>query len=176
MRVAAACIVAVALTVTVAKADLTRQDPIEVRVNLGNAEDARVFEPNGISFEVGKLYRLVLHNPSKITHYFTSPGLADRVFTRKVEVKNADGKSTIGEINARSRSIRAAPPSGGSCRWRRSTAPGFPATSRTRTVRPTLRRVWSAASPSSDGGSRRRLHPTRRKCVGFLVGEDSAAR
>jgi uncharacterized cupredoxin-like copper-binding protein len=91
MRVAGACIVAVALTVAVAKADLTRQNPIEVRVNLGNAEDARVFEPNGISFEVGKLYRLVLHNPSKTKHYFTSPGLADRVFTRKVEVKDADG-------------------------------------------------------------------------------------
>ena len=109
MRVAGACIVAVALTVTVAKADLTRQNPIEVRVNLGNAEDARVFEPNGISFEVGKLYRLVLHNPSKTKHYFTSPGLADRVFTRKVEVKDADGTSTIGEIKGTIREIEVYP-------------------------------------------------------------------
>jgi uncharacterized cupredoxin-like copper-binding protein len=115
MRVAAACIVAVALTVTVAKADLTRQEPIEVRVNLGNAEDARMFEPSGISFEVGKLYRLVLHNPSKTKHYFTSPGLADRVFTRKVEVKDADGKTTIGEIKGTIREIEVYP--GGTAEW-----------------------------------------------------------
>ena len=50
-----------------------------MRVNLGNADDARVSEPAGMTFETGKLYRLVLHNPSKTKHYFTSPGLADRV-------------------------------------------------------------------------------------------------
>ena len=115
MRVAAACIVAFALTVTVAQADLTRQDPIEVRVNLGNAEDARVFEPNSISFEVGKLYRLVLHNPSMTKHYFTSPGLADRVFTRKVEVIAPDGKSKISEIKGAIREIEVYP--GGTAEW-----------------------------------------------------------
>ena len=34
MRVAPASIAAIVLTVTAAQADLTRQDPIEVRVNL----------------------------------------------------------------------------------------------------------------------------------------------
>jgi uncharacterized cupredoxin-like copper-binding protein len=115
MRFALACIAAIVLSVTVAKADLTRQDPIEVRVNLGNADDARIFEPNGISFEVGKLYKLVLHNPSKTKHYFTSPGLADRVFTRKVDVKDADGKSTIGEIKGTIREIEVYP--GGTAEW-----------------------------------------------------------
>lgn len=115
MRLVALCLAAVMLTVTAAKADLTRQDPIEVRVNLGNAEDARVFEPNGITFEVGKLYRLVLHNPSKVKHYFTSPGLADRVFTRKVDVKDAEGKNTIGEIKGAIREIEVYP--GGTAEW-----------------------------------------------------------
>ena len=69
----------IAANTAVAQGDLTRQEPIVVRVNLGNADDARVFEPAGMTFETGKLYRLVLHNPSKTKHYFTSPGLADRV-------------------------------------------------------------------------------------------------
>ena len=103
------------MTVTAAQADLTRQEPIEVRVNLGNAEDARVFEPNGISFAVGKLYRRVLHNPSKTRHFFTSPDLVDRVFTRKVEVKDAEGKSTIGEIKSTIREIEVYP--GGTAEW-----------------------------------------------------------
>jgi uncharacterized cupredoxin-like copper-binding protein len=117
MRIAFAFLAAVVLTATAtaAKADLTRQEPIEVRVNLGNEADARVFEPTGISFEVGKLYRLVLHNPSKTKHYFTSPGLADRVFTRKVEVLGADGKSKIGEIKGSIREIEVYP--GGTAEW-----------------------------------------------------------
>ena len=74
-----------------------------------------MFEPNGISFEVGKLYRLVLHNPSKTKHYFTSSGLADRVFTRKVEVIAPDGKSKISEIKGTIREIEVFP--GGTAQW-----------------------------------------------------------
>lgn len=115
MRVAAACIVVAALTATVAKADLTQQEPIEVRVNLGNEEDARVFDPPGVTFEVGKLYKLVLHNPSKTKHYFTSPGLAERVFTRKVQVMDAAGAKAIGEIKGTIREIEVYP--GGTAEW-----------------------------------------------------------
>lgn len=61
--------------------DLTRQQPIEVRVELGTADGAHTFAPNDLSFETGKLYKLVLSNPSKTKHYFTSAGLAARVYT-----------------------------------------------------------------------------------------------
>ena len=148
-------------TVTAAQADLTRQEPIEVRVNLGNAEDARVFEPNGISFEVGKVTGACCTNPSKTRHFFTSPDLVDRVFTREVEVKDEEGKRPSGRSrvrSARSRSIRAEPPSGGSCRRPPWKARGSPATSRTRTARRTPRRAWSEASASSDWG-----HPLARQ-------------
>jgi hypothetical protein len=74
---------------------------------MGTADDARVFAPAGVAFETGKLYRLVLHNPSKVKHYFSSPGLADRVFTRKVEVKDASGEKTIGEIKGAIREMVA---------------------------------------------------------------------
>ncbi|MGV1013906.1 MAG: hypothetical protein ACOYB4_02945 [Methyloceanibacter sp.] len=98
-----------------AQGDLTRQEPIVVRVNLGTEEDARVFEPPGITFETGKLYRLVLHNPSKTKHYFSSPGLADRVFTRKVEVMGPDGVTPTSEIKGAIREIEVFP--GGTAEW-----------------------------------------------------------
>jgi uncharacterized cupredoxin-like copper-binding protein len=66
-----------------AEGDLTRQEPTVVKVELGTADDALIFAPGSLVFETGKLYRLVLHNPSKTKHYFTAPGLADRVFTAR---------------------------------------------------------------------------------------------
>ena len=37
---------------------------IEVKVNLGTAEEEMKFVPDTLSFERGKYYKLVLHNPS----------------------------------------------------------------------------------------------------------------
>jgi len=59
-----------------AAGDLTKQTPVEVRVELGTAGGAHTFTPSNLTFETGKLYKLVLTNPSRIKHYFTSPGLA----------------------------------------------------------------------------------------------------
>ena len=63
-------------SVAFAGGDLTKQDPIEIRVELGNAEDGLVFSPNSLSFETGKLYKLILFNPSLQKHYFSSAGMA----------------------------------------------------------------------------------------------------
>lgn len=79
-------------SVAVARGDLTRQTPIEVEVQLGVGEAHR-FSPSHLEFETGKLYKLVLINDSSVKHYFTSMGLANRVFSRKVQVmKEVDGK------------------------------------------------------------------------------------
>lgn len=89
--------------VGLAAGDLTKQDPVEVSVALGSASGEHVFEPNALTFETDRLYKLVLTNPSKTKHYFTSPGLARSVFTRKVQVVDEGGtkaeiKGTISEI------------------------------------------------------------------------------
>lgn len=86
-----------------AAGDLTHQDPIEIQVNLGNPDGQLIFDPPNLTFETGKLYKLVLKNPSPKKHYFTSPGLASRIFTRKVQVVSgnnrlAEIKGTISEI------------------------------------------------------------------------------
>jgi len=76
----------------IAGGDLTAQTPIEVKVELGNKENALRFFPDKFEFETGKLYRLVLSNPSAQAHYFSSEGFSRSVFTRKTQVLGADGK------------------------------------------------------------------------------------
>lgn len=93
--------------------DLTRQEPIEMRVQLGTSDGAHVFEPNSLTFETGKLYKLVLSNPSPNKHYFTSPGFASKVFTRKVEVIHEGRK--LAEIKGIIREIEVFP--GGTAEW-----------------------------------------------------------
>lgn len=96
-----------------AAGDLTKQDPIAVSVQLGTADGAHKFVPSVLTFETGKLYKLVITNPSKPKHYFTSASLAASVFTRKVQV--VDAKGTIAEIKGFIREIEVYP--GGVSEW-----------------------------------------------------------
>lgn len=57
-------------TVVHAAGDLSRQEPIEVTIELGKPGQ-HAFAPNKLRFETGKLYKLVLRNPSNDPHYFT---------------------------------------------------------------------------------------------------------
>ncbi|MBU2580447.1 MAG: biphenyl 2,3-dioxygenase [Alphaproteobacteria bacterium] len=96
-----------------AAGDLTRQKPIEVVVELGTKDGEMRFVPDRLEFETGKLYKLVLVNPSPHKHYFTSPTLASKVFTRKAEVKH-DGKK-LAEIKGNIAEIEVFP--GGHSEW-----------------------------------------------------------
>lgn len=78
-----------------AAGDLTDQTPVEVTVHLGNEKDSLRFYPNALQFETGKLYKLIIKNPSKQKHYFTSEGLARSVFTRKVQIVSAENKTLV---------------------------------------------------------------------------------
>lgn len=82
-----------------AEGDLTRQEPITMEVQLG-VGNAHQFSPSHLEFETGKLYKLVLINNSSVKHYFTSYGLAKRVFSRKVQVmkESEEGVSRTAEI------------------------------------------------------------------------------
>ena len=81
-----------------AAADLSRQTPIEVRATLGTKGGGLVFSPDRFSFQTGRLYKLVLENPSPAKHYFSAPGFAAAVWTRKVETASAEIKGVIREI------------------------------------------------------------------------------
>jgi uncharacterized cupredoxin-like copper-binding protein len=73
-------------------------EAVEVKVSVGSADGQYRFTPAELSFERGKYYKLVLHNPSKEDHYFTSDAFATHVFTRKVEVMDGSG-NTIAEVH-----------------------------------------------------------------------------
>ena len=94
--------------------DLTGQAPVTVKVDLGTREGRLVFVPAALGFETGRLYKLVLHNPSPVKHYFSSEILARSVFTRKVQVLDKAGK-TIAEIKGTIREIEVLP--GGTAEW-----------------------------------------------------------
>ena len=90
--------------------DLSKQDPIEVTVDLGKPGE-HVFLPREIKLETGKLYKLVLRNPSSDPHYFTSDAFSGMVFTRKVQVtQQREGKSvTLAEFKGAIREIEVYP-------------------------------------------------------------------
>lgn len=114
---------ALALSASALAVDLSQQKPIEIRVDLGKAGGAaddpaahRYF-PDKITLETGKLYRLVLHNPSNSAHYFFSNDLAAKVWTRKAQVMDEVGASrkAVAEIKGVTREIEVYP--GGTAEW-----------------------------------------------------------
>src|SRR5215207_10162774 len=96
--------------------DLSRQAPIEVTVDLGKFGQ-HVFVPNQIKLETGKLYKLILRNPSEDPHYFTSHAFSQMIFTRKVQVvQTRDGKPvTLAEFKGAIREVEVYP--GHSAEW-----------------------------------------------------------
>ncbi|MEE8606105.1 MAG: hypothetical protein V3S55_00750, partial [Nitrospiraceae bacterium] len=78
IAILAASIASVALFLTppaFAGGNLAKQKPIEVRLDLGkDGVDTHKYYPDTLTFETGKLYKLVIHNPSINKHYFTSLG------------------------------------------------------------------------------------------------------
>lgn len=91
-----------------AAGDLSQQTPVELRVQLGDEKGARRFFPEKVEFETGKLYRLILANPSPEKHYFSSDAFSQAVFTRKVQVNGPDGKA-VAEVKGFVREIEIYP-------------------------------------------------------------------
>jgi uncharacterized cupredoxin-like copper-binding protein len=93
-----------------AAGNLAGQQPIEVTVDLGKPGQ-HAFMPNNIKFETGKLYKLILRNPSDDPHYFTSDAFTQMIFTRKVQVtQQRDGKTvTLAEFKGAIREIEVYP-------------------------------------------------------------------
>ena len=107
---AAAALAAVPLGPVHPAGDLSRQEPITITVELGKPGQ-HLFAPNKLRFETGKLYKLVIKNPSSDPHYFTSHGFTQLIYTRKVQVvQERDGKLiTLAELKGAIREIEVYP-------------------------------------------------------------------
>lgn len=75
--------------------------PTTVHIDLGTSADELKFVPNHLEFQSGKLYKLVLDNPSPEKHYFTAKDFADAIWTKKVEAGNVEIKGAIHELELR---------------------------------------------------------------------------
>jgi hypothetical protein len=145
-----AALLLAATTATHAAGDLSRQEPIEIMVELGKPGQ-HAFVPNKLRFETGKLYKLILRNPSSDPHYFTSHAFTQLIYTRKVQVvqsRTARRRRSPSSRapSARSRSIPDRPPNGGSCRLPPGAPPICAAASSARTARATPTTAWWARS------------------------------
>jgi uncharacterized cupredoxin-like copper-binding protein len=98
LRHVLAILLSLGLASPVLAADLSKQTPIVVNVDLGTKGGDLLFSTPQLKFETGKLYKLVLNNPSPDKHYFTSRSFAAAVWTRKVETAAAEIKGAIREI------------------------------------------------------------------------------
>ena len=74
------------------------EQPIEVKVSLGNSAGELKFFPDSLEFIAGKQYKLLLDNPSPTKHYFTAKDFADAIWTRKVDAGNVEIKGAIHEL------------------------------------------------------------------------------
>ncbi len=83
-----------------AEGDLTRADIQKVVLEMGSNDDGMYFAPNTFKFETGRAYDLVLVNVDAIKHELSIGEMAERIFTRKLEVKSADGETLI-EVKGR---------------------------------------------------------------------------
>ena len=96
------------LEMSFAAGDMTKQEPVEIYVDLGNEKGEIKFFPSKLLLETGKLYKLILKNKSSQKHYFSSDKFSQAVFTRKVQISTSSGKP-VAEIKGLVREIEVYP-------------------------------------------------------------------
>ncbi len=99
MRLLLLCTAITALGIgapVIAAGDLTRADVQEVVLTMGTDDAGRMyFEPSEFVFETGQAYKLKLVNIDPIKHEITFGEAGEKMFTRKVEVEDADGEMIV---------------------------------------------------------------------------------
>jgi len=91
-----------------AAGDLSRADPQEIVIEMGTSGDRMYFKPDHLDLETGKAYKIVLRNLDDAKHEFAGHELIEKLFTRKVEISDADG-NLVAEIKGYIREIEEGP-------------------------------------------------------------------
>lgn len=77
----------VAFTLSFAKGNLARQEPITVLLTMSEFK----FQPKHLEFETGKLYKLIIRNVGTIKHEIDSASISHLAYTRKIQVVDKKG-------------------------------------------------------------------------------------
>lgn len=87
----AAILAAAIASPVLAEGDLSRANVITVNMEMGSNDDGMYLSPNNYVFETGQAYKLVMTNVDEIKHELAINEMYERIFTRKVEVADANG-------------------------------------------------------------------------------------
>jgi len=71
-----------------------RQMPIEMVLELGTKSGEPVITPSELKLQTGKLYKLIVNNPSDATHYLSVPEFGTAVRTSKIDAQGGAVKRT----------------------------------------------------------------------------------
>jgi uncharacterized cupredoxin-like copper-binding protein len=91
-----------------ADGDLSRANVQTVVMEMGTKDGKMYFEPNHLNFKTGQAYKIVLKNVDTIKHEVEANEFVDKIFTRKVEVKDKNG-GLVAEIKGAIREIEVGP-------------------------------------------------------------------
>lgn len=91
-----------------ADGDLSRANVQKVTLEMGSNDDGMYFSPNDFTFKTGQAYNLVMVNVDDIKHEVSLNELTERIFTRKIEISNADG-GLVAEIKGAIREVELGP-------------------------------------------------------------------
>ena len=103
-----AVLVAFAASGAFAAGGLSRANVITVEIEMGSNDDGMYFKPNTFEFETGQAYKLRMINVDEIKHEVSLNEMYERIFTRKVEIEDADGE-LVAEIKGSVREVEVGP-------------------------------------------------------------------
>jgi len=86
-----------------AEGNLSRLNVQRVEIEMGTNDDGTMFfSPNHFDFETGQAYAWIMTNTDDIIHEVSIHDMRERIFTRKLEIGDADGNLVAeikGDIN-----------------------------------------------------------------------------
>lgn len=91
-----------------AQGDLSRANVIDVTIEMGSNDDGMYLKPDHFEFETGQAYKLVLVNVDEIKHEIALNEMGERIFNRKVEIKD-DAGELVAEIKGSIREVEVGP-------------------------------------------------------------------
>jgi uncharacterized cupredoxin-like copper-binding protein len=107
-KILLASLALIATTFVYAEGDLSRANVQTVMMEMGTKDGKMYFKPNHLNFKTGHAYKIVLKNVDKIKHEVEANEFVDKIFTRKVEVKDKNG-GLVAEIKGAIREIEVGP-------------------------------------------------------------------
>lgn len=73
------------------KGDLSKANVETIVLEMGANASGMYFKPSQLNLKTGQAYRIVLRNVDTIKHEFEAEDFVNKIFNRKIEIKNKEG-------------------------------------------------------------------------------------